>query len=194
MDRDGSSQAVASRGNAAFDELLVTLIWSGDRRAAERLAARWQPRLLRTARRLLGDEEEAVAAVQQSWLAIFSGIDRLRDPARFGAWAFAILHRRCASRIARLQKERARDGGRADEQSLAQPDERSNGAQAILDSFAVLPPGQRLAAHLHYVEGLTLREIARVANAPEGTIKSRLYHARKALKRALNQELEGVPS
>lgn len=47
-----------------FDELLVTQVWSGNRSAAERLAARWQPRLLRTARRLLGDDEIARGAVQ----------------------------------------------------------------------------------------------------------------------------------
>ncbi|NNC52161.1 MAG: hypothetical protein HKO08_03870, partial [Erythrobacter sp.] len=49
-----------------FDELLVTHVQSGDRRAGERLAARWHPRLMRTANRLLRDEEMARSAVQDT--------------------------------------------------------------------------------------------------------------------------------
>ena len=56
-----------------FDELLLISARAGDRRAGERLAARWQPRLLRTARRLLRDEDEAVEAVQNAWAAICRG-------------------------------------------------------------------------------------------------------------------------
>ena len=74
-----------------FDELLVTLVQSGDRRAGERLAARWQPRLIRTARRLLRDDEAARDAVQEAWIGIFRGAAALADPARFPAWAFGIL-------------------------------------------------------------------------------------------------------
>ena len=47
-----------------YDELLVTLVQTGDRRAGERLAIRWQPRLARTARRLLGDDEADRAEVR----------------------------------------------------------------------------------------------------------------------------------
>jgi hypothetical protein len=72
---------------AAYDELLVTLAISGDRRAAERLARRWHPRFLRTARRLVG-ADLAPSAVQDGWVSILRGIGRLRDPARFAPWAF----------------------------------------------------------------------------------------------------------
>jgi RNA polymerase sigma factor (sigma-70 family) len=82
-----------------YEELLLVLVRSGDRDAAERLAARWQPRLIRTARRLLQDEEQAREAVQEAWAGIARGWGRMADPARFPAWAFSILHRRCADRI-----------------------------------------------------------------------------------------------
>ena len=56
---------------------------------------------------------------------------------------------------------------------------------AITQAFARLSPDQRLAAHLHFVEGLTLHEIAEVQQIPEGTAKTRIFHARRKLKAAL---------
>ena len=178
---------MTDRGNtnaagAAFDELLVTLAVAGDRQAAERLAHRWQPRLLRTARRLVG-AELAAGAVQESWVSILRGIGGLRNPARFAPWAFGILRRRCADAIRRAQADR-RFGGEtaaAEISGAAMPDE----ALAIAQAMAALPPDQRLAAQLFFVEGLTLAEIAEVQEVPEGTAKSRLFHARRRLKAAL---------
>ncbi|MBX7501980.1 sigma-70 family RNA polymerase sigma factor [Qipengyuania sp. YG27] len=165
-----------------YDELLVTLVQSGDRRAGERLAARWQPRLARTARRLLAEDEAALAAVQEAWLSILRGIGSLRDPARFAPWAFGILRRRCADRIRRAQAERARSGESAHEPALPASAEE---AVAIRQAFAALPPDQRLAAQLFFVEGLTLAEIAEVQEVPLGTAKTRLFHARRKLKAVL---------
>ena len=168
---------------AAFDELLVTLVMAGDRQAAERLARRWHPRLLRTARRLVG-ADMAPGAVQDCWLSILRGIGRLKDPARFAPWVFGILRRRCADAIRRAQAER-RHGGElsgAEPDSTAIPEE----ALAIAQAMAGLPPDQRLAAQLFFVEGLTLAEIAEVQQVPEGTAKSRLFHARRRLKAALS--------
>jgi DNA-directed RNA polymerase specialized sigma24 family protein len=52
--------------------------------------------------------------------------------------------------------------------------------------MAALPGDQRLAAQLFFVEGLTLAEVAEVQQVPEGTAKSRLFHARRRLKAALS--------
>jgi RNA polymerase sigma factor (sigma-70 family) len=90
-----------------YEEWLVTAAMSGDRQAAERLVARYQPRLLRTARRMLGDGEQAASAVQEAWLAIVPGIKRLRHPTRFATFAFSILRRRCADTIRSAQRGRA---------------------------------------------------------------------------------------
>lgn len=167
-----------------FDELLVTMAQAGERSAGERLAARWQPRLLRTARRLLGDDDLARAAVQESWVAIWRGLGKLRDPARFPPWAFAILHRRCVDTIrgAQRQRERLGEAEREPEAGAEPPGD----ALAIRQAFALLSPDHRLAAQLFFVEGLTLTEIAVVQLVPEGTVKSRLFHARRQLKAALS--------
>lgn len=174
-----------------YEEWLVTMAMSGDRDAAARLAARYQPRLLRTARRLLGDGEQAASAVQEAWLAIVPGIRRLRHPARFAPFAFSVLRRRCVDTIRAAQRGRAvfDTSAEVEPAAAAAQDE----ALAIRQAFALLPPDQRLAAHLFFVEGLTLAEIALVQDVPEGTAKSRLFYARQQLKAALTPIEGEVP-
>ena len=177
-DRDPRSQHAAR----LFDELLVTMMQSGDRRAAERLAARWHPRLARTARRLLGNEDQALVAVQDSWIAILRGIGSLRDPSRFAPWAFGILRRRCVDRI---RSEQVRRGRQEPLESDPAGENHADEGIAIRQAFAGLPHDQRLAAQLFFIEGLTLNEIAEVQQVPVGTAKTRLFHARRRLKAAL---------
>lgn len=169
---------------ALFDQYLVVLAQSGDRLAGERLAQRWHPRLLRSARRYVGDVEDAESLAQECWLAIARGLAGLRDPARFAPWAFGILRRRGADRIGKAVNRRANiSEGELPEQTIAAPQE---DRLAIAQAFAGLPPDQRFAAHLHFVEGLTLAEIAEAADIPLGTAKTRLFHARRRLKAALS--------
>lgn len=170
-----------------YDELLVTLYVGGDRRAGERLAQRWHPRLLRTARRMLGSDDLAQVAAQQCWVAVLGGIGSLADPARFAPWAFTILHRKCADAIRAEQQSRSRAVGPVSA-DLPAPAEAPDDAFAIRQAIAALPADQRLAAHLHYVEGFTLAEIAEVQSIPLGTAKTRLFHARRKLKAALSGE------
>lgn len=173
-----------------YDELLVTLVRAGNRPAGERLAARWHPRLLRTARRLLRDADQANEAVQDTWLAIAKGLWRLSDPAKFPAWAFGILHRKCADRIKQAQRRRAQFPSSDADIDLSAGHEapRAEDAVALGQAMAGLSPAHRLAAHLYFAEGLTLAEIASATGVPVGTAKSRLFHARQQLKAALSGE------
>ena len=182
MTGHGTSTPDAAR---LFDELLVTCVQSGDRRAAERLAVRWHPRMLRTAKRLLRDEDQARVAVQEAWLSITTGIGSLRDPSRFAPWAFGILRRRCFDQIRLARKRRNGEGGGEIDLPV---DGASDEVLDIRRAFAALPSDQRLAAQLFFVEGLTLAEIAEVQDVPLGTAKTRLFHARRKLKAALSGE------
>lgn len=168
--------------DALHDEWLVVRLQQGDRAAAGELAVNWQPRLMRTARRYLGEETGVEASVQESWLAILRGVGGLRDPSRFAPWAFGILRRKCTDRV----RQAVRDRGRTvelEDAPIAPPQE---DAAAIRGAMASLPPDQRFAAQLFYVEGLTLVEIAEAQDVPQGTAKSRLFHARRKLKAALS--------
>lgn len=176
-----------SQGNTdrVYDELLVTLVRAGNPEAGERLAARWQPRLLRTARRLLNNQEQAKDAVQETWVGICRGWMSLDDPAKFPAWAFSILHRKCADRIRVAQKQRAHETD-----TIADAPIQSGVVDAISVSqaFTQLSPDMRAAAVLYFSEGLTLAEIAIATDVPVGTAKSRIFHARQKLKAILDGE------
>jgi len=176
----------ADQTGALFDELLVMLVQQGDKAAAERLFHRWNPRLLRSSRRYAGDAALAEQLAQDCWLAIWRGIGDLRETSRFAPWAFSILQRKGASLIATAMRDRAiiQDDADVPADTASHPDERLS----INQAFARLPPDQRLSAHLYFVEGLALHEIAAVQAIPIGTAKSRLFHARRKLKAALNPD------
>jgi len=167
-----------------YDELLVLQAQAGDLRALDRLAARWQSRLLRSARRFTGHDELAREAVQESWVGIVSGMGRLRDPASFPAWAFAILRRRCAERVRARALSRIRwvPLDDANEPSFSPGGE---DRMTIVQAFGRLPDDQRVAATLFFVEQLKLDEIAAATGVPLGTVKSRIFAARKSLKLVL---------
>ena len=178
------------QSDALFDELLVMTAQTGDRRAFERLHARWHARLARAALRYTGNPESARDLSQECWLAIWKGIGRLRDPKRFRAYAFGVLHRRGADHIRAAMVARTR-GSEIDPITEHSEAPRQDERSALNQAFATLPPEQRLAAHLHFVEGLTLPEIAEAQSIPTGTAKSRLFHARRKLKAALTDTPQG---
>ena len=170
-----------------YDELLVTLARSGDRAAANRLAARWYPRLMRTALRLVQDRSDAEEAVQEAWAGICRGWPRLSDPAMFPGWAFGILRRKCVDRIRKSQTERNRT---APIEAAPEPSQPARGElQVEIDqALAGLSDDHRLAAILYFGEGLSLNEIAAVTGVPVGTAKSRIFNARQHLKSRLKGE------
>lgn len=185
-----STPSASPKSEAVYDELLVMMAQNGDARAFERLHLRWHRRLARAALRYTGSAEAARDLSQDCWLAIWKGIGRLRDPSRFRAYAFGVLHRRGADHLRGAIRARTRA---VPQDTAPEPSEpaRQSDKSALAQAFASLPPDQRLAAHLHFVEGLTLSEIAEVQSIPTGTAKSRLFHARRKLKAALSDTPEG---
>ncbi|QIG80668.1 RNA polymerase sigma factor [Stakelama tenebrarum] len=147
-----------------YDELLVLHVRPGDRAAL------------------------AIDVVQDSWIGIIRGISRLNDPAKFPAWAFGILRRRAASAVMATAGRRARQG-EGDIEAAPDGGGEPGEALAIAQAFARLNTDQRVAASLFFVERLTLEEIALATDAPVGTVKSRIFHARKILKNALSGDM-----
>lgn len=174
-----------------YDEFLVTACATGDRAALDRLVARWQPRLLRHAWRVLGDPERARDVVQEAWMEILRGIGRLDDVAAFPAWSYRIVSRRCYRALGR----RAREPFEPEEAGLAVEPAAPGHASAefasdmrkVMAAVAALPPPQRAALALFHLEGMGEAEIAVALDVPPGTVKTRLMHARRKVR----EQLEG---
>jgi RNA polymerase sigma-70 factor (ECF subfamily) len=175
------------RKEKALDGFLVASARVGDRRAFELLAERWDPKLRAHAWRLLGDREQASEAVQDSWAEIIRGLKRLRDDAAFPAWAYRIVSRRCAKLIAKGKQRREIADCLAAESTAGEaelPD-----FERLRAAVRGLPPEQRAAVALFYFEDLSIAETAIALDVPAGTVKTRLMHARRKLRTALEGDV-----
>lgn len=170
----------------ALDAYLVASARLGDRQALGSLVQRWNGKLIAHAWRLLRDEESARDAVQEGWAEMVRGLSRLRDDAAFPAWAYRIVSRRCARHISRLRADR-----RLADEMAAAPSEASMSEPASLDVAVVqkaikgLPAEQQAAIALFYLEDMSVAEVAVALDVPAGTVKTRLMHARRKLRGAL---------
>jgi len=171
-----------------LDELLVMRCQDGEADAMEQLVLRWEQRLWRHAQRLTGDETAAWDALQEAWLAVVRGLRRLADPATFRRWVYRIVTNKCADFIRgrardRRLSERLEGRARAEERPVRAPSAAYTRADAIRVALDRLSPDRQVILTLRYREDFTTAEIAEILSVPEGTVKSRLHHARNELRR-----------
>ena len=175
----------------SFNEWLVINSQLGDESAVNQLLTAWQPRLLAYASRRLGDRELAREVVQECLLGVTRGLARLRDPAAFPGWCYKMLERRCIDAI----RTRIKDQQKLSE--LAQETEPEAdypvGATQLEQNISIqqaltqLDSSLAVVLKLYYQESFTIEEIAGVLEIPAGTVKSRLYYARKTLAAILEE-------
>ena len=174
-----------------LDELLVLQCQAGSREAFQKLVERWQPRLAGFAARLTADREASRDLVQDAWIAIVRGLGRLDDPARFRTWAYRIVANRCADWIRRRSVRRTAAGelrtSAQNVQDAANPPESEDDTMHLRAAMRRLPGEQRNVLSLFYLDELSVADVARVLSIPPGTVKSRLHHAREALRAALER-------
>jgi len=172
-----------------FDEYLAAAARAGDRKAFAALAERWQPKMLAHAFRLLGDREAARDVVQDAWADMARGLPRLDDTRAFPAWAYRIVTRRTADAIRKRQRDRklgaAYAAERASDVQSADPIDTPGVSASLLEAMAALPREQRAAIALFYLEDFSVAEVAAALGVPAGTVKTRLMHARRKLREAL---------
>lgn len=170
----------------ALDDYLVLLAQGGSREAFARLAARWTPKLIAFAARTLGSTEAAKDAVQDTWESAVRNLARLEDPARFGPWIFTIAGRKCTDTLRAKYRDRRIENAAAAE--AAQTNDAHDGGVDLVGALKGLPPEQRVAVSLFFGEDMSVADIAAATGAPAGTVKSRLFAARKALRASLGEE------
>lgn len=177
-----------------YDELLVLDCQRGDQAALKELVGRWQKRLGRFALRLTGDRDAAADALQESWMAIVRGIGRLDDPASFRAWAYRIVANKCADWIRKNKRRRdlteqmtIESEGLVVESAEVELEKQDDISQ-VRSAIRKLPDDRRMILTLKYVDEMSTREISKALNIPQGTVKSRLYHAREDLKSILEKK------
>ena len=152
----------------------------GDRDAAGEIIRLAQPHVWRFVHSLTHDRELATDLTQETLLKMVRSIDRFGGRSRFRTWVFAIArnvvrdHHRATSRRPRLV---ALDDHAAD---LAEPTTPGYGDD-LAAALQALPSHLREVFTLVEVLGLRYREVAELLDLAEGTVKSRMFHARHQL-------------
>jgi RNA polymerase sigma-70 factor (ECF subfamily) len=164
-------------------ELLVVRCQLGESAAFDELVARWHGPLWRYARQLTGDDERADDLVQDVWIRVLRAIERLRDGSRLRPWLFGIARRAAMDRL--RQKYAQPDIRSMDDVEM--PEEREvrdleTESQLLNDELERLPVVERDVLALFYLQQLSLTELADVLEVPLGTVKSRLFRARRLLR------------
>ncbi len=160
---------------------------SGDSQAWHCLFQRYQLPLYAYVFELVRNHQTALDLVQDSFISAVKHIDRLQDDQRFGSWLFSIAHQKCLQiwrKPHRLEplEELALDDN-VDAQTL--PDQwliDQENAEALYRALEQLPILQRSVITLHFIEDFSLEEISEITASPIGTVKSRLFYAKKELR------------
>lgn len=180
------------------DEIIVERALTGDAEAFGELVRRWERRIFALTYGMLGREEDARDATQETFLAAFRNLRGFRGEAKVSSWLHRIAVNQCISRQRRskVRSESALD----DEQesnaaSFAMPLSYSpahvvEGRQetaAVRRAINSLPVELRQVVVMKEFEELTFREISEALDLPLSTVKSRLYTALKQLQMRLQK-------
>lgn len=137
-------------------------------------------RLYRVARTMLPQECDCEDAVQEALLRAWDKLDTLRQEAYFETWLVRILINQCKTFYRRRLPEPAELAG-----DIPQP---RQGDTPLLDALTALPRKQRVTLELHYIEGYSVAEVARILRVPEGTVKWRMKRGRDQLREFIIRE------
>lgn len=142
----------------------------------------------RVARAILHEDEDADDAVQDGVLAAWRALDRY-DPARpFRPWLMRIVVNAALDARRRRLVRKAEALSETHQAPGLGPDRATDRALLhgrLREALATLPERQRIAVVMYDVEGYPHAEIASVLGVPEGTVRSYVFHARRALRAAL---------
>lgn len=183
---------LAKHEDAAAIELReVRAIAAGDSAAFQRVIDREAPRLLRFARRLLGNLEEAEDTVQDTFVRLWEHAAGWTPEARVGTWLYRVCYNRSIDLLRRRRDfvdesmlEALPDhAGLPDAQLIA-----SETVVSLRDAIEKLPPRQRTAILLFHYQDMHQREAARIMGISEVAFESMLARARRQLKRWLAPE------
>lgn len=196
-----TEQAVTEQ---ALETALIRRCRAGQHRFYEPLVRAHEPEARRVAAGILGDMDAAADAVQEAFIKAYRALDRF-DPGRpFRPWFLQILRNQCRDALRKRDAGFGRVPGDADraERDLArvagdqdpERDRRRNEAREILwRGLGQISVEHREVLVLKEIDGMGYREIAETVGVAEGTVASRLHHARRALKRALDEMGVGYP-
>ena len=159
---------------------------AGDRQAFRHLVERYQAQAIGHAIGILGNREDAMDAVQDAFIDSFQSLNRFDLSRRFYPWFYIILRNRCYKSAAARTRQKTDS---IEEAQILEPSASMPYEELFLLDRALLEldPEDREIITLKHLDGLTYEELAERLRIPEGTVMSRLFHARKRLRERLTR-------
>jgi RNA polymerase sigma-70 factor (ECF subfamily) len=180
---------VGERRAARDERRTVRHILDGDRAAGEQLVTAHYPRVYRFLCHLTGSRQHAEDLAQQSFLKAWQALASFRGEATLATWLHRIAYREYAHWLRSRREHAPLDAA----DGVADPTtETTLDAILLQEALATLSADHREAFLLFHVQGLSISEVAAVLGVPEGTVKSRLFHARGRLRELLQESTATV--
>lgn len=163
---------------------LLSAVAEADESALRELYGRYYPRLARFLVRMTTDDQLVAEIINDTFLVVWQKAAGFRGDASPSTWIIGICYRKALKALARLRPMESLDAvDIAADQATALEDQ-LNMRRAV----ARLKPRHRAVVILTYQFGYSYREIGEIVRCPENTVKTRMHHARKALKKLLEAE------
>ena len=169
------------------DRTLVGRARAGDADAFRVLVERYRDRLHGLVLRIVRTPADAEEVTQDAFVRAWLALPRFRGEASFSTWVYRIAVRRAFDRAQTLKLRRAREAGLEAAGEPAAPDdlaERTAQVGRIEALVDLLPPAQRAAVTLYYLQDRSVEQVAETLEMPENTVKTHLSRARAALRAA----------
>lgn len=172
---------------------LIRKCKAGNARFYEPLVRAYEPAGLRLAIAMMGNREDAQDALQEAFVKTYDTLHRFDGRKPFGPWFFQILRNQCRDML-RSRKAKFRvesiderlEGRPADPERGPERNRQRNAARELLwQGLERIGEEHREVLVLKELQGFRYAEIAQILEIPEGTVASRLFHARQALHTAL---------
>lgn len=166
------------------EKQLLTRIAQGEEAALEELYHTVQPRLIRFLGRFTNNPQTIEEAVNDTLLVVWERSTQFRGDSSPATWIMGIAYKKMLKALKRQRPFPAP----VNEERVDTPEVRSSD-YAIGDAVRSLPAQQAAVVVLTYEFGYSYREIGQILDCPENTVKTRMFHARKTLKRLLEEQL-----
>lgn len=172
---------------SAEDVAAVRRCLAGDSTAFEGIVGRYQQVLFTVAVRMLGDEEEARDAAQNTFIKVFENLGTYDPSRRFFSWMYRILMNECLN--VRRRPSLVRTAGEIDDRIAKSSDadlvEAAERREAVKKAILALPDQYREVIVLRHFAALSYEAMSEAIGVPSKTVKSRLYSARQQLAEQL---------
>ncbi|MFW6067189.1 MAG: RNA polymerase sigma factor [Myxococcota bacterium] len=180
--------------HAAPDDAVIERVRGGDIDVFEVLMRRYNQRIFRVVRSILGSDAEAEDAAQEAWLAAFRKLGTFEGRSAFPTWLTRIAIRRALARRGRGRREvfspdEVSGTPATEEASPDRATQRREAARLLERAIDALPPNYRVVVMLRDVEQVPTAEAAEALGLSEQNLRVRLHRARAALRGRLVEEL-----